>query len=67
MVRGLRAWHIAGLMAAVLALKGFASASSGWFMALLGLHDVFSWAAPTWWEGAAWMGAFAALLRWARP
>ena len=43
------------------------SLSGGWFMGLLGLHDVFSWAAPAWWEGAASMAALAALLRWARP
>ena len=67
MVRGLRAWHIAAWLAAILAMKGFTSSSSGWFMALLVLHDVFSWAAPTWWEGAACMGVLAALLRWARP
>lgn len=63
----MKAWHVAALLAAVLAMKGASSASSGWFMALLGLHDVFSWAAPAWWEGAASMTALAALLRWARP
>jgi hypothetical protein len=51
----------------VLALKGMTSLSSGWIMGLFGLHDVFSWAAPAWWEGAASMAALAALLRWARP
>ncbi|WP_332971072.1 hypothetical protein [Clostridioides difficile] len=54
-------------MAVVLAVKGMTSLSGGWFMGLLGLHDVFSWAAPAWWEGAASMAALAALLRWARP
>ena len=34
---------------------------------LLGLHDFFGWEAPSYFEGAAWMAAFAALLRWARP
>jgi hypothetical protein len=63
----MRLWHVVGLLAAVLALKGAVSSSSGWFMALLGLHDVFSWAAPVWWEGAASMAALAALLRWVRP
>ena len=34
------------------------------FMMLLGLHDVFSWAAPAWWEGAASMAALAAWRMW---
>ena len=42
-------------------------ASGGWFMGLIGLHDFFGWEAPSYFEGAAWMAAFAALLRWARP
>ncbi|BBQ32759.1 hypothetical protein WP2W18E01_P10060 (plasmid) [Aeromonas caviae] len=36
-------------------------------MGLIGLHDFFGWEAPSYFEGAAWMAAFAALLRWARP
>lgn len=63
----MKAWKVVGLMAAVLAVKGASSSSSGWIMRLLGLHDVFSWAAPAWWEGAACLGALALLLRWARP
>ncbi len=63
----MRLWQVVGLLAAVLALKAAVSSSSGWFMALLGLHDVFSWTAPALWEGAASMAALAALLRWARP
>ncbi|MGL5564724.1 hypothetical protein CF113_08910 [Aeromonas veronii] len=63
----MKAWQVVGLMAAVLAVKGAGSSSSGWIMRLLGLHDVFSWAAPAWWEGAACLGALALLLRWARP
>ena len=63
----MKVWQVVGLLAAVLAVKGASSSSSGWFMRLLGLHDVFSWAAPAWWEGAASMAALAALLRWARP
>ncbi|MND56457.1 hypothetical protein D3C80_475620 [compost metagenome] len=63
----MKAWQVVGLLAAVLALQAAVSSSSGWIMALFGLHDVFSWAAPAWWEGAACMGALAALLRWARP
>ena len=63
----MRLWHVVGLLAVVLAVKGMTSLSGGWFMGLLGLHDVFSWAAPAWWEGAACLGALALLLRWARP
>ena len=62
----MKAWHVAAAFAVVLAIKGASSSSSGWFMELLGLHDVFSWAAPAWWEGAACMGALAILLRWAK-
>ena len=39
----MKAWQVVGLMAAVLAVKGASSSSSGWIMGLLGLHDVFSW------------------------
>lgn len=63
----MRLWHVVGLLAVVLAVKGMTSLSGGWIMGLLGLHDVFSWAAPAWWEGAASMAALAALLRWIRP
>ncbi len=63
----MRLWHVVGLLAVVLAVKGMTSLSGGWFMKLLGLHDVFSGAAPAWWEGAASMAALAALLRWVRP
>lgn len=63
----MRLWHVVSLLAVVLALKGMTSLSSGWIMGLFGLHDVFSWAAPAWLEGAVCMGALALLLRWARP
>ncbi|WP_429082693.1 hypothetical protein [Aeromonas veronii] len=62
----MKVWQVVALLAAVLAVKGASSSSSGWFMRLLGLHDVFSWAAPAWWEGAICMGALALLLRWAK-
>jgi hypothetical protein len=52
----MKAWQVVGLMAAVLAVKGAGSSSSGWIMRLLGLHDVFSWAAPAWWEGGGMLG-----------
>lgn len=63
----MKAWHVVAALAVVLAIKGASSSSSGWIMELLGLYDVFSWAAPAWWEGAACMGALAVLLRWVRP
>lgn len=63
----MKLWHVVGLLAVVLAVKGMTSLSGGWIMGMLGLHDVFSWAAPAWLEGAASMAALAALLRWARP
>ena len=63
----MKGWHVAALFAAVFFLKGAVPASGGWFMGLLGLHDFFGWEAPSYFEGAAWMAAFAALLRWARP
>ncbi|WP_223954406.1 hypothetical protein, partial [Aeromonas caviae] len=44
---------VVGLLAVVLAVKGMTSLSGGWFMGLLGLHDVFSWAAPSHHAGAA--------------
>ncbi|MBV7439743.1 hypothetical protein [Aeromonas sp. sif2416] len=62
----MKAWQVVGLLAAVLALQGAVSSSSGWIMGLFGLHDVFSWAAPAWWEGAACLGALSLLLRWAK-
>lgn len=58
----MRLWHIVGLLAVVLAVKGMTSLSGGWIMGLLGLHDVFSWAAPAWWEGAASMAALGSAL-----
>ena len=63
----MKGWHVAALFSAVFFLKGAVTASGGWFMGLLGLHDFFGWEAPSYFEGAAWMAAFAALLRWARP
>ena len=39
----MRLWHVVGLLAVVLAVKGMTSLSGGWIMGLLGLHDVFSW------------------------
>ncbi|HEA5205669.1 TPA: hypothetical protein RXC39_005144, partial [Escherichia coli] len=55
----MKAWHVAALFAAVFFLKGAVTASGGWFMGLLGLHDFFGWEAPSYFEGAAWMAAFA--------
>ena len=63
----MKAWQVVGLMAAVLAVKGAGSSSSGWIMRLLGLHDVFQLGRPCMVGGAACLGALALLLRWARP
>ena len=63
----MKAWHVAALFAAVFFLKGAVTASGGWLLVLLGLHDFFGWEAPSYFEGAASMAALAALLRWARP
>lgn len=42
----MKAWHVAALFAAVFFMKGAVTASGGWFMGLLGLHDFFGWEAP---------------------
>ena len=49
----MKGWHVAALFAAVFFLKGAVTASGGWFMGLLGLHDFFGWEAPSYFEGAA--------------
>ena len=50
----MKAWHVAALFAAVFFLKGAVTASGGWLLVLLGLHDFFGWEAPSYFEGAAW-------------
>lgn len=66
-MKGIRAWHIVALLAIILLIRAVLCWSNGLLFTLFGLNDVFSYAAPMWLGAASWAGAFAMLLRWARP
>ena len=66
-MKGIRAWHIVAFLAVILAIRAVLCWSNGLLFTLFGLNDVYSYAAPMWLGAASWAGAFAVLLRWARP
>ncbi len=66
-MKGIRAWHIVALLAIILLIRAVICWSNGLLFTLFGLNDVYSYAAPMWLGAASWAGAFAVLLRWARP
>lgn len=66
-MKGIRAWHIVALLTAILVIKAVLCWCNGVLLTMLGLHDVYSYAAPMWLGAASWAGAFTVLLRWARP
>lgn len=67
--RGLsvKAWQVVAFLAGLSIVKGASMPLIGWAFEAWGLVDIYSPFASMWLWFGAWLAAFAALLRWARP
>lgn len=63
----MKAWRVVAFMAGLSLMKGLTMPLIGWAFEAGGLVDIYSPFASMWLWAGAWLAAFAALLRWARP